>query len=369
MTLRRAFFSAVLTAGVFLLIATPVCAYDPGAALDSIRGLIPQDIEDYIPDELFDPENGTVTPDSGLLVRASAGIIEAALRPVLKVFATITGFVIIMSVFAAFRQNIMKGALTTAFETASAVCMALCMFSLMNGLFDDAFHVLEQLGLFMNGMLPVMTSLYAAGGNIATATVSSAGIMALLTMLENIARYALYPVLRVCFGLSLVSCAGGINLSGISALVRNTFIVVLSFIMSLMSFFLAYQTRLALSADSAAIRTIKFAAGSFIPVVGGAVGEAVRLVMGSLSYIKSAAGVIAVIVIVLIVLPVILRIFLYKMTLAVSSCISKILGCERESAFLAEMSGLLNLTLAILSACSVLFILNVTLFIKSAAAG
>jgi hypothetical protein len=78
-------------------------------------------------------------------------------------------------------------------------------------------------------------------------------------------------------------------------------------------------------------------------------------------------GIIAVIVIVLTVLPSILHIFLYKLTLAVSSCVAKILGCDRESAFLAEMSGLLNLTLAILCSCSVLFILNVTLFIKSAA--
>ncbi len=350
---------------VLLITAMPVMSYDPEAAMDDIRNLIPGDIQDYLPEHLFDTENDASSSDPNLLLRAGVIMLKAAFKPALTVFASIMGFVIIMSVFSALKQNIMKGSLSSTFELVSAVCMALCLYTIMNRLWDDSFTALEQLSLFMNGMLPVMTSLYAAGGNIATATVSNAGMMALLTLFQNIARYALYPALRVCFGLSIVSCVGGINLGGITALVRNTFTITLSFMMAMLSVVLAYQTKLSLSADNVAVRTVKFAAGSFIPVVGGAVSEAVRVVMGSLSYIKSAVGFIAVLVIALIVLPVILRLFLYKITLGLSSGIAKILGCDREGAFLTEMSGLLNLTLAILSSSSVLFILNVTLFIKS----
>lgn len=348
------------------LTAMPVSAYDPEAALDDIRALIPEEASQYLPDELFSDNN--TSSDPGLLLKAAAVMLKTAFKPVLTVFASVIGFVIIMSVFSSLKQNIMKGSLSTTFELVSAVCMALSLYALMNGLWDDCFAALEQLSLFMNGMLPVMTSLYAAGGNIATAAVNNAGMMALLSLLQNIARYALYPVLRVCFGLSLVSCIGGINLGGITTLVRNTYMIVLSFIMALLSVVLTYQTRLSLSADNMTARTIKFAAGSFIPVVGGAVSEAVRVVLGSLSFIKSTVGFIAVLVIALLVLPIILRLFLYKITLGISSGVAKILNCDRESTFLTEMSGLLNLTLAILSSVSVLFIINVTLFIKSASA-
>ncbi|MDD4773800.1 MAG: hypothetical protein PHZ09_09405 [Eubacteriales bacterium] len=358
----------IAAAVVLVIFGLPVNSYDPGGAMGDIRVIIPDEAMEYLPESLFYSEGDTAS-DPGLLVRAAASMLNTVFRPVLSVFASIIGFIIIMSVFAALRQNIMKTALSSAFDFVSTICMALLLYNVMSGLWDEAFAAMDQLNLFMNGMMPVMTSLYAAGGHITTAAASNAGMMALLTLFEAILHSALYPALRVVFGLALVGSVGGINLGGITSLVRNTFTVALSFIMTLLTVVLAYQTKLSLSADNVAARTVKFAAGSFIPIVGGAVGEAVRVVMGGLSYIKTAVGFIAVLVIVLIVLPVILRLFLYKIILGISSGLAKIFGCEREGTFLVEMSGLLNITLALLSSSSVLFILNMTLFIKSASGG
>ena len=227
----------------------------------------------------------------------------------------------------------------------------------MNGQLETVSETIERINVFMTGLLPVMGGLYAAGGNVASAVAANAGLMTFVTVIENICYYALVPLLRICFGFAIVSvfCVE-IDLSEVSNLIKKTYTILIVFLTTLMSAVFAYQSAIANSADNVAAKTAKFAVGSFVPVVGSALGEAIKTVAGSLTLIKNMVGVVAVVVIILSAMPAFFSLLMGKLALGISGAVAGLLGSTRENRLINELKGIYNLGLAMVACTSVLFL-------------
>jgi len=125
------------------------------------------------------------------------------------------------------------------------------------------------------------------------------------------------------------------------------------------------QTAIAASADNYAYRSVKFASGVFIPVIGNMLGDATRTVFGSIGVIKSVTGAIGITVILSILIPPIVLVILYKFALLGSAIISRVMGCDRESRFLYELNGILNVLMALMVGAGAVLIIAVAIFIKT----
>jgi len=326
--------------------------------------IIPDEIEDQLPDELISDKVYEIFGIDFIMSKVT-DMVKKAVKSTFKGFFSVLGIVLITSVFSIMRKSINgSGIQGNIFDFVCGLCVTLSVWRMLDGVWDDAFVTLENLAFLMNGMVPFMTVLYAAGGQVASAAAVNSGLFAALTLMECIIRYLLYPTIRVCFGMTIASCVGGLNMSGISKFIRTSFTMILTFIMSLLTLALNYQTTLCAGADGVSARMIRFAAGSFVPIVGGAVSEAIKTVLGSFNYIRSTVGAVGVVCILLIVLPVIIRMFAAKMVLAAVSCIAKLLDCDREAGLISEMSGLTDITLAVVISLSLMFIFNLTLMMK-----
>ena len=67
-------------------------------------------------------------------------------------------------------------------------------------------------------------------------------------------------------------------MNGLCELIAKAVKWILGFCMTLFTGLLTVHSLVTASADSAASRAVKFAVSSFVPVVGGALGEALRTV-------------------------------------------------------------------------------------------
>ena len=371
--MKRITTALLVAAAMLCVLPIYISAYD---AESSPIGEVSEYLPDELTDSLPDPLKGVTTPEAvigALDFRSTAKwlceIALECLRGVLSPFCRILAVVVIGTVFGALKSGISSDALSQAVGYAVSLCTALTVYDAIGALWEQSAVQLERLTVLMNSMLPVMTTLYAAGGNVTSAAVSNASLTAVMALLENILASGLYPILRLCFVLSVMGCISGcIDLGGVADFVRNTYTTVLVFIMMLLSTTMAYQNKLASAADSTAARTIKFAAGNLIPVVGGAVGEAVRMIGGSLELIKSTVGILGVIAIAAVVLPLVISLIINKSALNFISVISRTLGCDAESRIIASAAGMINLTLALVASASVIFVYALALFIKTAAA-
>ncbi len=219
----------------------------------------------------------------------------------------------------------------------------------------------------MTTALTTMTTLAAMRGMATTATVSGIGMAFFLSVCETVTVGILPTFLRLCAGLSLASFLGGdvcalpMELSGV---VRRQFLWITGAVMTVLTAVLSYQTVLARSADSVSMRAVRFTLAGAIPVVGGAVGEAMSAVTAGFSLVSGTVGVIGIACILWQILPPLCTVLLTRYVFSFAGTVAKTLACDDEERILSECASIAGFLAAVMAAEGVLYILMLTLCMK-----
>ena len=302
----------------------------------------------------------------GKAVKFLSEALKTGTTSALQAFALIMTVVILSAVFATFKWTTANTSLHNAYEYISILVLSGVTFTIFKNVFIYVRDAIVSVNTFMTAMLPVTTSLYIFGGNVAAAAASNASLMLFFSLMNTVSANFLMPFLQIAFALCLASAIPGtVNLTSVSTLVRNTTTTVLAFIFTLFGFIMYLQTTIASAADNYAYRSVRFASGVFVPVIGNMLGDASRTVMGSIGVIKSAAGAIGVTVILSIIIPPIVLVILYKLAMLSCAILSRVLGCERESHFLYDLNGILNVLMALVIGIAAVLIIALAVFIKT----
>ena len=225
----------------------------------------------------------------------------------------------------------------------------------------------------MKGILPVMTGIYAMSGNITAASVNSTWLMLLLTFLETLTESLLMPLLCTCTGFIAVTTlsrfTGAPDMSGVSGELKKALTFLLAAAGTVFTTVMAHQTALAKSADSVALRSLKFASGNMIPVIGGALGEAADGYLAGVSLIRSASGTLAAAAVISYVLPALLKIAVLRAGLSAVAAGAEIMGRGKEAAVVREAGEVLGIAVALICTASVLSVIAVGVFAGSLPGG
>jgi hypothetical protein len=117
-----------------------------------------------------------------------------------------------------------------------------------------------------------------------------------------------------------------------------------------------------------AARTAKLVSSTVIPTVGGSVGETLRTVAASVQYLKSVVGIGGILLVLLLVLPTLLSLIAVRLVFLLAGGVAEMLGCEREARLLGELGSVFGCMLAVSAISGVMFILALTVFLKSTVA-
>ena len=135
--------------------------------------------------------------------------------------------------------------------------------------------------------------------------------------------------------------------------------------MMLLTFALGLQHTLSLGADTLALRTVRFAAGSFIPIVGSFVGESSKTLSASFQVVKSECGIAAILSIVVILIGPIMTLFTRKIYLGLAGAFGEMLGETKCVKFIKALEKLFDLMQAFLLTIGIFFVFSITLFLKT----
>ena len=138
--------------------------------------------------------------------------------------------------------------------------------------------------------------------------------------------------------------------------------------MMLLLAMLAAQNTLGTRADSLAMRSMRFAATNWIPVVGGSVAEMFRTISAGVGYLRGTVGICGVILLILLLFPTLIQLFLLRLCWQLSASAADLLGCDREKKLLDEFASILGYLIAAVSICSSVLMLAMILLAQSAAA-
>lgn len=294
------------------------------------------------------------------------GEIKKLLTPTLRDVSSLLGIILISSLLGMISKIKTNERLKDISELVVTLCISLEVTKISLSVIESAGAFVTRLCAMMNAMLPVMNAVYITSGSITQMTVNSSALMLYVTIVENLNKILFVPLAGALFALISASALyKSVNIGSFIEAVKKLTITMMTFSMLIFSFILGIQSSLAKSSDTLAARTVKFALGSYVPIVGGAVSEALSTVNASFSLIKKVSGSAGIIIILLLLVPTLVTLIINKISLGACRCAADMLGCETAAKTISEASSVLSIFAAIASISSVLFIFAVTLFMNS----
>ncbi|MBS1382442.1 MAG: stage III sporulation protein AE [Oscillospiraceae bacterium] len=208
---------------------------------------------------------------------------------------------------------------------------------------------LRSAAQFMLAYVPVYAMVAATGGAPATAGAYQMIVLAASQFSAQFSSATLLPLLQCYLVLSL---AGGLGKNkGIRSLSSGVKKVVnwsLVLMMTCFAGILSLQSFLGAAADTAAVKTVKFLAGSFIPVVGSAVTDAWAALQGSVRIIHASVGSFGVAVAVCTFLPALITVTVLRAVVAFAATVGEMLSVSEVEDILSGCGNVLSVLTALL---------------------
>lgn len=357
--------SRTVSAGYFVY--TPESESTEGE-LDSLTG----DFEASIPDELRDKlSEGSFRGKQSLISDGEREVLRSlreAIFPWVGKLCILFGIIFLSSAASTAHTSLIKSGSPDAFAYVVRCATVLAVINSRGTLVASLESFSEKLCQMMNAFIPAMGALYVSSGNVTSAAVGTSSFALLTAISGNLLKLLVIPSVRISLVLCVISSlTAQKNVLAVGNFVRNFAGTVSALTMLLFTFALSLNMSVAAAADSVSMKTVQFAVGSFVPIVGGAVSDSLGVLGGSLSFIKASCGAGAIVCVAILLIPTLVSLVLDRFTMFVCKYASLAVGGEVSELF-SELGANCTLMIAYAVSEGVMFISALTLFVKSAIA-
>lgn len=289
-------------------------------------------------------------------------ILKSGVEQPLKGFMNASGTVLLVSMCSVFFSDN---------EKSKTALNLICGCVLLTGIFISAkdgikaaASVLEACCVFEKALIPVLAGVVTACGTPSAALTYKGAAFAAAEFISAFSKNFAVPLVGISGALGITgSMIPTLRLSALSDVIRKTMTVTLASAASLFTGFLALKSVLSSSADGMITKGVKLASGAFIPVIGGAIGEAYSSVLGSLGLIKNTVGLYAVTAFFVICIPVIINLALWVLAMRGACALSELLDCRECSEILKNTAFVFSMLNTVLVLCMAVFIITTGLVI------
>ncbi len=236
--------------------------------------------------------------------------------------------------------------------------MALQSFSYAETVAEEA---MDGLIMFVQGLLPTVGTAAVASGSVSGAGTVSAVFFAMQVFMQLLRRFmmpltSVITVLAVCDGLDEGNCLGGVV-----SFLKQCFRWCTGLLLLLYGSAVGMTTGAAAIFDKTAGKTVKYAVGNLVPVIGGALADSLETVTTAAKAIRGALGVSGMVGIGAVAITPLMTLcalaFSYKLAAtAVSVC-----GDKKTVALIEEIGGGMFRMLAIVFSSAVMFFISVAM--------
>ncbi len=370
---------------LILLMSLPICVYakeyyynsaESGAvAVNEAWDKLIDSLPDEVKNELvgISPEDISGTAD--LLrektsitywIRTALKYLTGSISDIVSKFIPMISLMIFMAAVQIIMPSSASQNLQKALLTYTGLVTALILYRQTYDIITITSGYLDRICNIMNLMTPIMEAIYLSCGALTKMAVSTQAVMLFVTVAGNFTGYLLTPMTNILFTLSAVSSVcDEAKMTHLTGSLRKLIMRMIQIFTIFFSFMLGAQSILAQSADSLGMKTARFALGSFIPIAGGTIAEALSTLREGMSLIKNAAGIGGILIVILLLLPDILSLAIYKFTLYLTGTAAEILKLDKFSGLINEIRGIVELLIAIVLFTSLMFIIVLIIFTKS----
>ncbi|RGB66482.1 stage III sporulation protein AE [Provencibacterium massiliense] len=380
--MKRLFFLAaalLLIWGLPLPVrAAPLSDEVQGQLEQQLQSLGAQELANELPGEARDilEELDLGEIDLGALLSLSPGdfvrVVKAQVKnTVQKPLATlgmIAGVVVLCALVDTLKSGLSKGTLSPVFSTVSVLCVITVIAKPIGGCIVGAAEAIRGCANFMLSFIPVFCSIVTVGGAPVTATSYNLLLFFACQLISSFASSVLVPFMGIYMGLCVAGSVGeDIGVLPLAKGVRSFVTWSLTLTMTAYVGLLSMQTLVSVGADNAMLKTGKFLVGSFVPIVGGAISEALSAAQGALHLLKSAVGAFGMVAGAAAFLPILVRVLLWYFTVKVAAFLAQTLSLKKLGSLLGACSDCLGTMLALLFSFLLLILVSIILLLSFSA--
>lgn len=310
------------------------------------------------------PESVAKIEPKGFIEKA-AGYFKSALRAPFVMLGKIIAVTLLGVIIRSVSAN--EDTLSKVFEIICVVCTVAIITDTVKNSFQSVQDSINGINTYLIAYLPVYSGITAAGGNV----IGSNGYLAIMLfvceIMGTIASRILLPFLSMVLAVTLVSAINPrLNFTDVANSVKKVVTVGLGLLMTVFTGIMAIQGITGAAADNVSTKALKFAASSFIPVIGNSVSEAYSTVKGSLGIIRSTVGSIGIIVLFLIIIKPVITIMAVKFSIFLAKCVNDIFGRAQISGLLKSVNSVLSIAVSIIIAYALIFTVATTVLMMTA---
>lgn len=288
---------------------------------------------------------------------------QSAQSPV-KSAAAVIGIMLACALLATLKSSFSEKSLQNVFDIVSALCIAAVILVPVSQCVSLCSKTIEQSSDFMFSFLPVYTTLATVSGHPASAIAFQSLLLVSSEALSRISATTFVPMVDMYLGFCVIGAVSpGINISGIAGFLKSLVSWALGLCMTIYTGILTVQGLISNAADNVTMKTAKFVVEGTVPVIGGAVSDAMNTVISCTGLLKTAVGAYAIIVFILAFLPQLLECLIWLLAADLSLAVSDILGISNLSGMLKAIREALRLLVALVLASALTMIISVSVML------
>lgn len=275
---------------------------------------------------------------------------------------TVTVSVMIVAVSAVTQFMSHGDKISRMISVFSLICISLCMIVPLGECLSRVISAIRLSADFMLMLIPVLATALTVSGNPATALTYNSLCFGAAQIVVAFSADFIRPLIQTTLSFSIMGgLSDSVNFEKIIQFVKRFTVFLMSFTSTVFITMLSIKGMLSASADTVAVRGVRFMIGNLIPVVGGAVSDAYTSISGTLLLVKNTVAVLGIVVVALLNVPVMVECICWVFSFACVSTVSEMFSQNKAASFIRAVSSCVVMMTVMLLFVVIVFILSVGL--------
>lgn len=226
--------------------------------------------------------------------------------------------------------------------------------------------VIGELANIMAAILPVLLALLAGSGGLTQAVVLDPVIIMVINISTRIIVDVIVPIILMVFALQFVNnISSEYKISRLTKLLKSSVMYIHGIVMTIFISVLTIRGIASKTFDEVTLQTAKFAVDNFVPVVGGALSDAVTTVANYSLLLKNAVSSLGLVILIAVMVFPIIKIFILAIASKVMAAIMEPIADKRMVSSINSSGDALILLGSCVIVVSVMFFILISIIAGS----
>ena len=224
---------------------------------------------------------------------------------------------------------------------------------------------IQNLNTFSNALIPLMTTLMIATGNITTSSVLEPILIFIVTFIGNFISNVLIPIILVSTAIGIISkVSSQVQITKLSNFMKKSSTWILTTVLAIFISIASLEGGLTGSLDGITKKASKSVISAVVPVVGNILGDAVETILGYSNIIKNAVGIVGILIITGICIKPIISLAMLTITYYLGAALCEPIADERVVGIIEQMASTFKTLLAVMFSATTMIIVGLALVMK-----